>query len=104
MLHFFLDRNETFIIGQFNHINYKKLTKLNTSALVNDSIYSLYVSRDDYIFLISSSGYVYKSTNETDIHFERIILFNDSDVVRKFCSGNDFVCVLTGLLGIISSG
>lgn len=69
---------------------------MNTSALLKDSIYSLYVSRDDEVFLISSSGYVYKSTNEGDIHFERIILFNDSDIVRKFCSGNGFVCVLTG--------
>lgn len=76
--------------------NYKKYTKLNTSALLNDSIYSLYVSREDDIYLISSSGYVYKSTNEREINFERIILFNDSDVVRKFCSGNGFVCVLTG--------
>lgn len=91
------DRNETFLIGRFNGVDYTKLTKLNTTAL-KDAIYTLYVSRDDEIFLISGSGDVFKSTNEGDIHFERIILFNDNAVVRKFCSGNGFVCVLTGKL------
>lgn len=93
----FSDRNETFLIGRYNGVDYPKLTKLNTTAL-KDSIYTLYVSRDDEIFLISGSGDVYKSTNEGDIHFERIILFNDNAVVRKFCAGNGFVCVLTGKL------
>lgn len=92
-----LDRNEIYLIGKFNNIEYPKATKLNTSAL-KDSIYSLYVSREDEIFLICSSGDVYKSTNEGEIHFERIILFNDNDVITKFCSGNGFVCVLTGTI------
>lgn len=97
---YFADRNETFLIGRYNGVDYTKLTKLNTTAL-KDSIYTLYVSRDDEIFLISGSGDVYKSTNEADIHFERIILFNDNAVVRKFCAGNGFVCVLTGKLWLL---
>lgn len=39
---------------------------------------------------------MYKSTNDTEVQFERIILFNQNDNIRKFCSGYDFVCVLTG--------
>lgn len=66
---------------------------------MRDTVYSVYVSQQDEIFLISS-GDVYKSTVATDIQFERIILFNQNDNIRKFCSGHDFVCVLTGKYGL----
>lgn len=84
-----------FTIGKLNGVDYATATKLNKSA-IKDTIYSCYVSRKNDIFLISSAGDVYKSTNDRDIQFEQIILFNQNDNIRKFCSGHDFVCVLTG--------
>lgn len=92
---FLLDCNGVYLLGKLNNIEYNRITKLNTTEL-KDTIYSLYVSRKNEIFLISSSGSVYKSSNENDIRFERIILFNQADNIRKFCAGNDFICVLTG--------
>lgn len=89
------DCNGIYLIGKLNGIEYNRITKLNTSEL-KDTIYSIYVSRKNEIFLISSGGNVYKSSNETEIRFERIILFNQNDNIRKFCAGSDFVCVLTG--------
>ncbi|XP_031634510.1 uncharacterized protein LOC116347879 isoform X2 [Contarinia nasturtii] len=91
---FISDCNGVFVLGNINSVEYTQITKLNKSDLA-DTIYSLYVSKKDEIFLISSSGDVYKSTNGTEIEFERIILFNKNDNIRKFCAGNDFVCVLT---------
>lgn len=91
----FSDCNGIYLIGKFNGIDYPKIAKLNTSGL-KDTIYSIYVSRKNEIFLISSAGDVYKSTNDGEVQFERIILFNQNDNIRKFCSGHDFVCVLTG--------
>lgn len=79
-----------------NGVEYSRITKLNTAELRDTTVYSINVSQKDEIFLISSSGDVYKSTNDADIQFERIILFNQNDNIRKFCSGHDFVCVLTG--------
>lgn len=93
--HIFVDCNGVYILGKLNGIDYTRATKLNTSD-VRDTIYSIYVSQKDEIFLISSSGDVYKSTKDAEIQFERIILFNQNDNIRKFCSGKDFVCVLTG--------
>lgn len=94
----FVDNNEIYLIGIFNGVEYSTNTKLNTKSL-KDSIYTLFVSNENEIFLVLSSGDVYKSTNEGEVHFERIILFNDSDNIRKFSSGEGFVCVLTGSLG-----
>lgn len=91
----YLDNNKLYIIGVFNGVKYTKITKLNTNSL-KDSIYSLYISYENEIFLITSAGDVFKNNNESTIRFERIILFNDNDFVRKFCTGNGFVCVLTG--------
>lgn len=91
----FTECNGIYVIGKFNSVEYVRVTKLNTSD-IRDTVYSIYVSQKDEIFLISSSGDVYKSTNGPDIQFERIILFNSNDIIRKFCSGSDFVCVLTG--------
>lgn len=83
------------MLGKLNGVDYVRITKLNTTEL-RDTVYSIYVSQKDDIFLISSSGDVYKSTHDADVRFERIILFNQNDNIRKFCSGFDFVCVLTG--------
>lgn len=88
------------MLGKINSIEYSRVTKLNTSDL-RDTIYSIYVSQKDDIFLISAAGDVYKSiTSGTEIQFERIILFNQNDNIRKFCAGSDFVCVLTGEYGV----
>lgn len=95
----FPDCNGIYILGKLNSIEYTRVTRLNTSDL-RESVYSIYVSQKDEIFLISSSGDVYKSTNGADIQFERIILFNQNDNIRKFCAGSDFVCVLTGEINI----
>lgn len=97
MMFFYVDCNGVYVLGKLNGIEYTRATKLNTSD-VRDTIYSIYVSQKDEIFLISSSGDVYKSTKDAEIQFERIILFNQNDNIRKFCSGLDFVCVLTGNL------
>lgn len=93
---FFADCNGIYLLGKFNGVEFSRITKLNTAELRDTTVYSIYVSQKDEIFLISSSGDVYKSTSEADIRFERIILFNQNDNIRKFCSGYDFVCVLTG--------
>lgn len=90
------DCNGVFLLGRFNEFEYPTIVKLNTSGLKDDTIYSIHVSKKDEIFLISSAGDVYKSTNDAEVQFERIILFNQNDNIRKFCSGKDFVCVLTG--------
>lgn len=97
MTFFYVDCNGVYVLGKLNGIEYTRVTKLNTSD-VRDTIYSIYVSQKDETFLISSSGDVYKSTKDAEIQFERIILFNQNDNIRKFCSGLDFVCVLTGKL------
>lgn len=89
------DCNGVYLFGRFNEFEFPNIVKLNTSGL-KDTIYSIYVSNRDEIFLISSAGDVYKSTNDAEVQFERIILFNQNNNIRKFCSGNDFVCVLTG--------
>lgn len=99
-MHFYIDCNGVYVLGKLNSVEYSRVTKLNTSDL-RDTVYSIYVSQNDEIFLISSSGDVYKSTSATEIQFERIILFNQNDNIRKFCSGKDFVCVLTGEYGIV---
>ncbi|XP_055323034.1 uncharacterized protein LOC129578445 [Sitodiplosis mosellana] len=91
---FVTDCNGVYVLGKLNSVEYSRVTKLNTSDL-KDTVYSIYVSQKDEIFLISSSGDVYKSTSATEIQFERIILFNQNDNIWKFCSGHDFVCVLT---------
>lgn len=93
-----LDCNGIYLLGKLNGVEYNRITKLNTTEL-RDTVYSIYVSQKDDIFLISSSGDVYKSTHDADVRFERIILFNQNDNIRKFCSGADFVCVLTGEWG-----
>lgn len=85
-----------YLLGLFNGKEFAHNTKLNTKSL-KDSIYTLYVSNENEVFLVLSSGEVYKSTSEGEVHFERIILFNDSDNIQKFSSGEGFVCVLTGL-------
>lgn len=92
----FSDCNGIYLLGRFNGVEFSRITKLNTAELRDTTVYSIYVSQKDEIFLISSSGDVYKSTTDADIRFERIILFNQNDNIRKFCSGYDFVCVLTG--------
>lgn len=95
-----LDCNGIYLLGKVNGVEYSRITKLNTAEIRDTTVYSIYVSQKDEIFLISTSGDVYKSTNDADIRFERIILFNQNDNIRKFCSGNDFVCVLTGELNL----
>lgn len=92
---FSIDNNKLYLIGVFNGVKYTKITKLNTSSL-KDSIYSIYISYENEIFIISSTGDVFKNNNETTVRFERIILFNDNDFVQKICTGDGFVCVLTG--------
>lgn len=83
------------MVGLFNGQEFARPIKLNTKSL-KDSIYTLYVSNENEIFVVLSTGEVYKNTSEWEVHFERIILFNDSDNIQKFSSGEGFVCVLTG--------
>lgn len=71
------------------------LSKLNTSAIA-DLTYSMYISKENEVFITTGSGSLVKSIPTEGVELE----FKPEDVtsgesIRKICTGNGFVAIVT---------
>lgn len=90
-------KNEIFIAGTLNDLLFVSLTKINTTSF-EDLMYSLYASVDDDIYLVINSGEIFKSAErDGTLTFVPHNVINEN--IRKICTGNGFVSIVTGKRG-----
>lgn len=93
---FYLAKNEIFIVGTINHLQFVPLSKINTTSF-EDLMYSIYAAYDDVIYLVINSGEIFKSMQKDEnICFAPHNVINEN--IRKICTGNGFVSIVTGRL------
>lgn len=77
------------------HTQFVPLSKINTTSF-EDLMYSIYLSNDDDIYLVINSGEIFKSMEKDEnVSFTPHNVINEN--IRKICTGNGFVSIVTGM-------
>lgn len=87
-------KNEIFIVGTLNNLQFAALSKINTTSF-EELMYSIYTSDDDEIYLVINSGEIFKSIEKDEtLSFAPHNVISEN--IRKICTGNGFVSIVTG--------
>lgn len=90
-------KNEIFIVGTLNNLQFGALSKINTTSF-EELMYSIYTSDDDEIYLVINSGEIFKSIEKDEnLSFAPHNVISEN--IRKICTGNGFVSIVTGKRG-----
>lgn len=89
--------SDLYIVGRFHSITISTFTKIR-EPISNSIITQLHISDDDEIYLVTESGFVYKSNdfrNIIDLRFDELKVPKIDEKIVKIAPGNGFVSIMT---------